>query len=688
MEQYPNILETLQSTFGFARFREGQLHSINTLLKEGRLLCILPTGYGKSLLYQLPACLLDGITIVISPLLALMRDQIGHLNQRFKIPSGAINSDQTEEENLLVREAVIKGYLKILFIAPEQLDHVDNFQFLLNLNVKLVVIDEAHCISTWGHDFRPSYRQILHFLHALYAKSCDIKMLALTATANQRVEEDIKKQIFFSGQESVVFRHSMDRPNIRLSLLKTKGIAEKLAACEDLLNRLNGCGLIYCATRENTELVADYLIEKGFSAASYHAGYEMGKKRQLQDEFLNDKYKVLVATNALGMGIDKGNLRFIIHFDFPGSITAYYQEVGRCGRDGQDAEGIVLFDQDDKKIHSYFIASALPLPADFDYVLKAVADAPQPIGLTAIKTITGLHPTRVTIVIAELIEQGYLSKYSLSGKQVYRLLPKQGKPDLSRYTLMEEVKSHELKQMLEYGRQDTHCRMSILRSALGDEHALTCGHCDVCLRVSSDLFFSSSRLASINRWLDRRPVPIAPVFKEKISSGISILSSTIRSPAFVNFMKYRMRPPEESVDPELLELLTEQLNLLNKKHLFKGLIPLPSRTWTARDRMAERIAMQLGIPVLHVLDWQEVPIKRQGEVFNNNQRHENVHMRMHANTLMIPSGTLILLDDYIGSGNTLKEAARALRARAVRNELVPLTLASIKWRLGQPGFVQ
>ena len=504
IQNFQNLLHTtLRQTFGLQEFRGIQQEAIHTLMTKGRLLCILPTGYGKSLLYQLPASLLDGITIVISPLLALMRDQIDQLNHRFKISAMAINSDQSEEENHGARQAAAQGRVKILFVAPEQLDHVDRFNFLLNLNVKLVVVDEAHCISTWGHDFRPSYRQILQFLHALHANKRDIKMLGLTATANKRVEEDIHKQLFFSGQEAVVIRQPLNRPNIHLSVLKTKGISQKLAACEDLLRNLDGCGLIYCATRENTELVAHYLQEQGLNVTSYHAGYEMEAKRLLQKKFVSDKYKALAATNALGMGIDKGNLRFIIHFDFPGSITAYYQEVGRCGRDGEKADGIILYDSSDQNIHEYFIHSALPTPFDFQNILEAVAKADQPPGLTTIKTITGLHPTRATIVIAELIEQGFLTKYSLNGKQVYKVLQKKGIPDLSRYRNQEEVKSHELKQMLNYGEQLENCRMASLRKFLGDEHPENCQHCDCCLKRNTEISISSERIASINTWLNK-----------------------------------------------------------------------------------------------------------------------------------------------------------------------------------------
>jgi ATP-dependent DNA helicase RecQ len=686
-----NLLQaTLEQTFGLREFRGVQLDAIHTLMTKGQLLCILPTGYGKSLLYQLPASLLEGITLVISPLLALMRDQIDHLNQRFKIPSAAINSDQNVEENYWARQAAMQGNIKILFVAPEQLDNVDKFDFLLNLNIKLLVVDEAHCISTWGHDFRPSYRQILQFLEAVHAKNKDIKMLGLTATANKRVEEDIHKQLFFAGQETTIIRQALSRPNIHLSVIKTKGLSTKLAACEDLLRRLSGCGLIYCATRENTELVADYLQEQKLNVTSYHAGYETELKQKLQKEFVADKYKALAATNALGMGIDKGNLRFIIHFDFPGSITAYYQEVGRCGRDGEKADGIILYDSSDKDIHEYFIQSALPSSGDFQNVIQAVANSVQPPGLTDIKTITGLHPTRVNIVIAELIEQRFLEKYSLNRKQVYRVLKQGGDLDLSRYINQEKVKFHELKQMLQYRDQINKCRMSILRTSLGDEQTEACQHCDCCLKKNQIIDIPPDKLNSINLWLNKRPVTIAPVVKEKISTGLAVLDSKNRSPFFVSFMKQRANCPKDTIgmDHELLDLLKMHITHLAKKHRLAGIVALPSRTWQAKDRVASLLAKHLDVPVLDLLTWKELPLKRQGELLNNNQRHDNVHKRMQVTAqISVPKGTLILLDDYIGSGNTIKEAARVLRSHALFNELVPFTIAAIKWRLGKQGFI-
>lgn len=683
----PNLLNILQTKFNFNTFRPGQLEAITTLLEHGRLLCLQPTGHGKSLLYQLPASLLDGITIVISPLLALMRDQIGQLNNRFNIPAATINTDQSDEENYLAQKATLQNKIKILFIAPEKLDHIDYFEFLLNLNISLIVVDEAHCISTWGHDFRPSYRQIIHFIRAAEQKNNELKVLAITATANEKTETDIKQQLANTGHEIPVQRHSMDRGNIQLSVIQTFGVAEKLFLVAHLLKQLPGNGLIYCATRENTELVAEYLENKDISSAAYHAGFIAAEKRILQDNFIANKYKVIAATNALGMGIDKQDLRFIIHFDVPGSITAYYQEVGRCGRDGQTAQGILLFDEMDKKIQEYFINSAQPSRQDFQQIINCIATATYPPGLTEIKRSSGLHPTQVNTIIAELVEQKFISKKSQDRKQIYCLMQKQGQPDLARYQNQFEARTHELNEMVHYGKQAEKCLMSLLRNALGDLDAPSCGHCSIC-KKSPQISINKHEITEIKKWLSEKVSIIEASTKNSLSAGTAILNAQLRSPIFIRFMKERTT--EDFSDHELLELIKHHLTKLKTKYIFGSVIPIPSRTWSSRDHATQFIADFLNVPsLIDFLQWRQIPSARQGELLNNDQRRHNVHQHMQTDIQnKIPRGAILLLDDYTGSGATLHEAARVLSKQTkINNEIIPFTLASVKWRLGKRGMI-
>lgn len=688
----PMLTEVLRKNFGFAEFRHGQLEAITSLLNHGNLLCIHPTGFGKSLLYQLPAILLGGITVVISPLLALMRDQQEQLHKRFNIPAASINTDQSEEENNWARSQAMKGDLRILFVAPEQLDNIDSFQFLLKLPISLIVVDEAHCISTWGHDFRPSYRQILTFIRAVQNSRQQVRILGLTATADRKTEDDIRSQLTGVNSPLKVLRESMNRPNISLSVFGVRKTANKLHACWQFVQQLEGCGLIYCSTRENTELVAAFLKHKGINAAAYHAGMDASIKRNLQKDFVNDRFKVIAATNALGMGIDKANLRFIIHFDIPGSITAYYQEVGRCGRDGQKANGVILFDPEDTRVQEYFIESSQPSTEDFTKVIDAIGKAPSAPTLMGVKSVTGLHPTRVTTILAELIEQGYIRKVKENNLQIYVATGKKDRPDLSRYTTQFTVKMRELKLMLKYAGEPQICLMEFLRKALGDSTTHPCGHCAVCcvptLAYAEDL----AEVSAIQGWMDAQTVEIGGYKTQGLSIGQALLDGKQRSPLFVSFMRQRSERGlgDFGLPDALLSLLKLQVNKLMKSQRFAAIVPIPSRTWSARNEIASMLGKYLGIPVLlHLLRWNEVPEARQGFLLNNDQRLKNVQGKMGIDDrYKMPTGHILLLDDYIGSGATFKEAARALRKEAkFTYDIVPLAIAAVKWKLGSPGMI-
>lgn len=685
------LLRTLQERFKLPNFRHGQKEAIQLLLDYGSVLCIHPTGFGKSLLYQLPATLLPGLTLVISPLLALMRDQEKQLNERFGIPAAAINSDQSPEENSYVQSLLGSNKLKILFVAPEQLEHIDRFEHLLSLPVSLVVVDEAHCISTWGHDFRPSYRQIAHFVQAAQAKNPSIRVLGLTATANGRTEGDISTQLSIPVRPVKVLRSALHRRNIALDVLPVKSAGSKLAACAQLLHALEGSGLIYCSTRESAELVSDYLKKAGINAEGYHAGFSSEQKRTLQEGFLADKYKVLAATNALGMGIDKSNLRFIIHYELPGSITAYYQEVGRCGRDGLSANAILLYDPADKRVQHYFIESAVPQTDDFKIVLTAISSSQELLNAARIKCLTGLHPTRVTVILSELVEQGFIRKSSIGGLMVYQLSHWNHEPNLERYQIQHQVKNRELQQLVDYAEQGVECRMALLQKALGDSNITPCGICSVCNKNASSMYvYDDVQAEKAKSWLSSLIVPIEESKAQSISAGFALLDGKARSDAFVHFMRNRALLAEGNLTAELWKFLQKQLDMLRARERLSCIVVIPSRTWLGRAAIATAIGNYTGVPVfLDLLAWKSTPENRQGELMNNDQRKQNVHMRMTAPNLHpFPIGTILLLDDYTGSGCTLKEAARALRKEAKTPlPILPITLAAVKWRLGRSGMI-
>lgn len=355
----------------------------------------------------------------------------------------------------------------------------------------------------------------------------------------------------------------------------------------------------------------------------------------------------------------------------------------------------MLFDMADYYIHEYFIQSAVPTLEDFQITLNIIEKSVAPLGLIAIKSLTGLHPTRATTVIAELVEQGYLKKESVNGRQVYTLLPKKQDLDLSRYNTQQLVKTKELSQIVNYAKHNTECRMVTLRKALGDGLTNKCLHCDFCqmdhLRPDAD----ASKIAAITTWIDARPVVIAANVKDSLSEGLSIFDSKRRSPIFVRFMKERNFMPTCSpdgvynMDLSLLEAIKFHLLKIAKKESIAAICLVPSRTWAARDIIAKTLAESIKVPLLkEKLSWNEVPLKRQGELLNNDQRRDNVKGRMQATVNdMSNLGTILLFDDYIGSGATVREAMRALRVSSHKNKVIPFTIAQVKWHLGKPGFI-
>ncbi len=328
--------EILKRQFGYDSFRMNQEHAIETVLAKKDCLVLMPTGGGKSLCYQIPALMLDGLTVVISPLIALMKDQVDALKNN-GVEAAFLNSTQTAQEQSEVFRAIRSGRLKLLYVAPERLiQSGDQFiEFLKSIDVSLFAIDEAHCISSWGHDFRPEYMQLrklkTHFSH--------VPLIALTATADKLVRQDIIEKLEFRNHK--LFVSSFNRPNIFYKVEPKRNSFARLL--EYLENRRDESGIIYCLSRNSAESLAADLRDEGFNALAYHAGLEKETRDKHQELFLKDEAKIVVATIAFGMGIDKSNVRFVVHMDLPKNIESYYQETGRAGRDGLESEALLFF---------------------------------------------------------------------------------------------------------------------------------------------------------------------------------------------------------------------------------------------------------------------------------------------------------------------------------------------------------
>jgi ATP-dependent DNA helicase RecQ len=339
--------EILGAYFGFSRFRRGQEAVIDAILAGRDTLAIMPTGAGKSLCYQIPALMLEGVTIVISPLISLMKDQVGALSDA-GVPAACLNSALEREEYETALSRASRGEYKMLYIAPERLKR-DDLRRLTRLQpVPMVVIDEAHCVSQWGHDFRPSYLLINDFIESLERRPI---VTAFTATATGKVRDDVRSLLKL--QDPYTLTTGFDRENLYFEVLHTGSKMSSLL--EALEARREKSGIIYCATRKAVEEVCEVLTQRGYNATRYHAGLRDGERRENQDDFIYDRKPVMVATNAFGMGIDKSNVSFVIHYQMPKSIESYYQEAGRAGRDGEAADCILLYSPQDVRINTYII---------------------------------------------------------------------------------------------------------------------------------------------------------------------------------------------------------------------------------------------------------------------------------------------------------------------------------------------
>jgi ATP-dependent DNA helicase RecQ len=353
MPTIDDALISLHQHFGFDRFRAGQSEVISAILAGKDAVVVMPTGSGKSLCYQLPAMMLQGATLVVSPLIALMKDQVDVLQARH-LPATFINSSLTPGEQRTRIEGLRRGEFKLVYIAPERFRSNRFVEALQQVRISLFAVDEAHCISTWGHDFRPDYLRLKSAIQELKG----VQTLALTATATPYVRSDIIQQLGL--EKPPTFVSGFDRPNLSIEVIHTERERQKIAHIKRLARTREGSGIIYTTTRKAVEQVALRLQEHGLRVVAYHAGLGDSARARAQEEFMSGRAQMIVATNAFGMGIDKPDIRFVAHYQMPGSIEAYYQEIGRAGRDGLPSTCILLFNYADKNTHDFFIEGSYP----------------------------------------------------------------------------------------------------------------------------------------------------------------------------------------------------------------------------------------------------------------------------------------------------------------------------------------
>jgi ATP-dependent DNA helicase RecQ len=351
---FPDLEQALHRHFGLQAFRPGQLDAARAVLEGRDLVAVMPTGSGKSLCFQLPALLLPGTTVVVSPLIALMKNQVDALRAR-SIPAAAIHSGLSGQERTAAERELGAGGLKLVYVAPERFASGAFRAALRSAQPVRLVVDEAHCISQWGHDFRPDYRRLAQLRSEL-----GVPAAAFTATATPEVRADISNQLGLQSPVELVT--GFERPNLTLAVERCRTREDKHRALAQVLAAVGTPGIVYCATRKSVDLWADSLSEQGLRAGRYHGGMDDADRHQVQDAFLAGALDVIAATNAFGMGVDKADLRFVVHAELPGSVEAYYQEVGRAGRDGRPARCTLLFAPADVRTQEFFLAGANPSP--------------------------------------------------------------------------------------------------------------------------------------------------------------------------------------------------------------------------------------------------------------------------------------------------------------------------------------
>ncbi len=463
MEQL-DLTAALRDHFDFPTFRRGQCEAIEHALARRDALVVMPTGAGKSLCYQLPALILDGTTVVISPLIALMKDQVDALiatNKR----AAFVNSTLPVSEQRERLAGLARGDYKIVYVAPERLRNADFLHALSGTRVALLAVDEAHCISQWGHDFRPDYMHLREFI----PKIGKPPVLALTATATPEVQNDILEQLALARAERIVT--GFNRPNLSLAVRYTPREADKLRVLQSFLCDKSS-GIVYTGTRREAEEVAEFVNEVAhIPAAFYHAGLDNAERTRVQDAFMSNQAPVIVATNAFGMGVDKPDIRWVVHYSLPSTVEAYYQEVGRAGRDGRLARGALLYSPEDRALQEWFIDNDAPTPEQTLALYRAL-----PRGVTRVSSLDlqreiGLNDTRLKLALRQLEIAGAVQRFGdersamiLQVVNLARLDLTAGAAEVERFR---QLKRRKLAQMVHYAETDA-CRRRFILDYFGD----------------------------------------------------------------------------------------------------------------------------------------------------------------------------------------------------------------------------
>ncbi|MGB3345079.1 MAG: RecQ family ATP-dependent DNA helicase [Aequorivita sp.] len=662
----------LKNTFGFDHFHDEQWETIDLLFQGKRVLLIEKTGFGKSLCYQFPATQFDGITVIFSPLIALMRDQVRGLNEK-RIQARFINSEQSPEENSQTIQDAINGKVKILYIAPERQENQEWLDATRRMNLSMIVIDEAHTISVWGHDFRPAFRRIINLVKLL---PNNLPVLATTATATKRVESDIETQI--SGDITTI-RGELIRENFELYVIKVTNEDEKLLWLGENLEGLDGTGIIYTGTRVNTEIYSRWLEFLGVNTTEYNAGLDSDSRKDIEKGLMGNRWKAVISTNALGMGIDKPDIRFIVHTQIPASPIHYYQEIGRAGRDGKHTKLILFYNnsKDDKgieedfKLPKAFIDGGRPSIKNYQKVINALKV--EQLGERQLMKATNLKQTQVRVIKADLIEQGIIKEavYGRSKKYEYQF----NAPELNTKAFddLRELKLRELNYMIDYVNLST-SRMEFLCDYLGDTTHSNYKNCD---NTSLRAYNLNPSDAITNKLQEFRESYFPELSVESKSSNIvNGVASSYYGVSAVGAALHRSKYENGGDFPDFLLKLT--LKAFKKRY---GQEPFdlivyvpPTESGDLVKNFAEKLSRVLKVPISHSL--VKTGETKPQKVFKNGYlKRDNVsHKFSYSNPGEIVGKSIILFDDIFDSGATIKEIGNVL-TRLGASKIAPLVIA-------------